>query len=576
MSQSTNPNESSTLAVSQTSTPSPVSSGAIPDLLKIGAIDTDTEMNVVTDVLEPVVSNSRFIRFAFQNKGILHSMSKINFSVSSPATESIFPLNIGIYSLIQRVTLKIGAKTICEIDDFNHFMGYKSMFVGNEAMKEREQYLTSRIMNFGFEYWSNSEAGDAKYQWGVRNTGQGGAPNTNFTEPGNHVTANGLAKWINLDNGYDSIVTTGSANGAPEAGGTTGRCFPNKQGTGTAGTLTGKPIYECGYWQNLRKNATHGHAAPHFQVSIADLCPFLRVNQLPLYMMKELVELELQLSGTRDRAFCPTSSDVELNIDNSKTQMIADYIYYPQDMMVAYQNANPNLTFTYVDYRLSKYTVATSQTADPGTGLMSTNMTIRNVGGAGRIITRVFFGVQNTTRTQVALFSKYNAVAPARNYDNALDAADAGGNFQGEVTLNLKYNDNFLFPIDVKNSARHFHNTAEAEGLVPFTTRECYSRQGDTLTDGRFRVAGNLETWAGNPGVAIDTNLSGQQFWCAMKLNDNTRINSRGIELYYQTSGSGDGDAGVEAFVRGALQRVWLETIRQVKLEDGYVAVSYA
>jgi hypothetical protein len=570
MSQSTNPNESSTLAVSQTSTPSPVSSGAIPDLLKIGAIDTDTEMNVVTDVLEPVVSNSRFIRFAFQNKGILHSMSKINFSVTSPATESIFPLNIGIYSLIQRVTLKIGAKTICEIDDFNHFMGYKSMFVGNEAMKEREQYLTSRIMNFGFEYWSNSEDVALKYQWGVRNTGQGGAPNTNTTTAGNHVTANGLAKWINLDNGYDSIITTGSANGAPEAGGTTGRCFPNKAGTGSASTLTGKPIYECGYWQNLRKNATHGHAVPHFQVSIADLCPFLRVNQLPLYMMKELVELELQLSGTRDRAFCPTSSDVELNIDNTKTQMIADYIYYPQDMMVAYQNANPNLTFTYVDYRLSKFSVAASGAQ------MSTNMTIRNVGGAGRIITRVFFGVQNQTRTQVALFSKYNAVAPARKYDGALTEAAAGDNYQGEVTLNLKYNDNFLFPIDVKNSARHFHNTAEAEGLVPFTTRECYSRQGATLTDGEFRVAGNLETWAGNPGVAIDTNLSGQQFWCAMKLNDNTRINSRGIELYYQTSGSGDGDAGPINFPRGALQRVWLETIRQVKLEDGYVAVSYA
>ena len=57
MSQSTNANEEG----SMTTTPSPVSSGQIPDLLKIGAISTDTEMNVVTDVLEPVVQNDTFM-----------------------------------------------------------------------------------------------------------------------------------------------------------------------------------------------------------------------------------------------------------------------------------------------------------------------------------------------------------------------------------------------------------------------------------------------------------------------------------------------------------------------------------
>ena len=286
-------------------------------------------------------------------------------------------------------------------------------------------------------------------------------------------------------------------------------------------------------------------------------------------MIKELVELELQLSDSGDRIFSGDAGE-EVQIDTSQTQLIADYIYYPQDMRVSYQNANPNLTFTYVDYRLSKYTVAAPN------NVMDTGMLIRNVGGAGRIITRVFFGIENQTRDSTDLFNSYNAVAPARTYVTPVTNANYQANTNGSATINLKYNDNFLFPIDVDNSARHFHNTAECEGLVPFTTRECYSRQGVSLTPSEFRPASNVATHVGGNGVPIDTNLSGQQFWVGLKLGDNQRINSRGIELYYQTSGSGDGNAGPEAFTGGQLQRVWLETIRQVSLTDGYVSVSYA
>ena len=40
-----------------------VGSSQIPDLLKIGAIPTDTSMDVVTDILDPVVQNDNFVRF---------------------------------------------------------------------------------------------------------------------------------------------------------------------------------------------------------------------------------------------------------------------------------------------------------------------------------------------------------------------------------------------------------------------------------------------------------------------------------------------------------------------------------
>ncbi len=38
--------------------------------------------------------------------------------------------------------------------------------------------------------------------------------------------------------------------------------------------------------------------------------------------------------------------------------MIADYLFYPNEMMVSYANANRNLQFNYPDYRLSKYSIS--------------------------------------------------------------------------------------------------------------------------------------------------------------------------------------------------------------------------
>ena len=56
---------------------------AIPDLVKIGAIPTNTAIEVDTDILDPVVRSDTFCRFQFQNKGILHSHSKISVRLAA-------------------------------------------------------------------------------------------------------------------------------------------------------------------------------------------------------------------------------------------------------------------------------------------------------------------------------------------------------------------------------------------------------------------------------------------------------------------------------------------------------------
>ena len=59
-----------------------VAPSTVPDLLRVGTIPDNTEIEVETDVLDSVVFSQSFCRFQLQNKGILHSNSKITLSAS--------------------------------------------------------------------------------------------------------------------------------------------------------------------------------------------------------------------------------------------------------------------------------------------------------------------------------------------------------------------------------------------------------------------------------------------------------------------------------------------------------------
>ena len=129
----------------------------IPNLMKIGAITTDMTMDYDTHILDPVVNSDTFCRFVLSNKGFLNSFSRIQLSVSEHSDATInsvssLPAGVGIYSLIDRVSLRIGTEIVSELTDFNHWMGYKSMFIDNDINLERETYLTSRIMALGLRY----------------------------------------------------------------------------------------------------------------------------------------------------------------------------------------------------------------------------------------------------------------------------------------------------------------------------------------------------------------------------------------------------------------------------------------
>lgn len=508
------------------------SNSSIPDLLKIGSIPVNTAQDVETSVLEPVVHNDGFCRFVFQNKGILHSHSKIEIGLKNAPVQAQLPLGVGIYSLIDRVSLKMGTKTICEIEDFAHWFAYKSMFVSNENNKEREVCLTGRQMSHGFQYsdLANRVAVPSKSGGGESDTS---APVVGIDVGRDNDTHFGTWQSETLASDADNIVPL---------------------------TSHAEPMY----YSNLKH--TKANDNPLYQLSLSELLPFLKMNQLPLYLIKEPVSLEIHFTqpGTGSvvadgsRRVCVElgqAKNSQYLIDTAATRLVADYIFYPQELMSAYANANQNMSFTYVDYQLSKMSVdaATAQS----------NM-IRNIGGAGRIVSKMFWGLADEDCSEEWLLNNYYSQAPSRDYSTA----GAVNKKNNTAEFNIKYNDNFLYPMDVKNTARHFHNVQSTEGIVPFVNREEYGLEGQSLTT---RTILGYPQGGLRAGADVAPRLGGKFFWLGSRLNKNERINSRGVELYFKYEG-----LPAKVSTRGYTQRVYMEVIRTATLNNGYMSCYYA
>ena len=471
----------------------------VPDLLRVSPMETSTATDVETSMLDPVVITDSFCRFTLLNKGILHSHSKITLALTAPdANSRFYPLNIGVASLIQRAALKVGTKTLQEIDGYNFLTAYKSLFISNEHQVEREQVQSGKQINHDFRY---SDASDT--QGGTRNDTRAFTYGLNNGKDYNRITAFGI----------DSDTPNGS-------------------------------VFD---WGDINAN-------PVFQIALSDLFPMLKATQLPLYMMKEQVSIELTwepTSATEKGRLCSADGTAfaSPSIDQSQVKFIADYIYYDQDIMDAYAEQNRVININHMDYRHSKISISGA----------TTSTQIRNLGGANRIVTKVITGIQGSAAVDSCLLNQYHAMTCESDYARG---ETSGSN--GIQTMNVKYNDHFLFPIDVSNFARHFHNTAQAEGMVPFVTREEFCSEGTALSDDKFMG------YVQDSGTAnlTDSGLLGRFGWNGFRLNRNERVNSRGIELFYQFNALDNAGTYV--------QRSWIELVKLTQLVDGYVTTELA
>tara|TARA_R110002012_G_scaffold11086_3_gene49784 strand:+ start:5692 stop:7149 length:1458 start_codon:yes stop_codon:yes gene_type:complete len=466
--------------------------GRIPDLIKIGEIPSSYGQTLYTDIVDPVTINDGRCRFTLSRvAGFLHSNSKITLAItpSNTADAAFFPLNVGVSQLIKSATLTIGNKTVCSVDDYANFHAYQSLFISPENNKEREQFLSQRAMAFKVAYDSRSVAGAVPADT-PPNSGQ----------------------VLMLDQGRDITYAT--------------------NGTKSQSIL---PFQEMD-----ASTAQLIEDTPTYSVYLSDLFPFLRFNQLPMFMIDDEVHIDLVFAdqttslsgGTQNNRCCVTKGAGQgakpVTINQSEVKLVYDSILYDGEVMDKYRQQNPTLSFQYVDYRLAKRT---------GTQAAFSQLTFP-VGGNGRLCSKVIFSLQN------------NANFVAESLLHGISTASAPNKASLSV-VNLRYNNQFEFSEDLQNPAQLFSTTQAAEGKLPMTQRDMYQRNGvSSLSD---------EPFEGSDLAKAVEGLGGNGQFVALRPNRAERINNQGIDLVLGTGL----DAGTYTL------RVYLELLKVATLKDG-------
>jgi hypothetical protein len=454
----------------------------VPNFMRLGDVPVNYLQEVETDLLEPVVFQEGngstvdgFCRFQLQNKGFLHSHSKIFMSLTPPAavTRAVYPANVGVGSVVKKAVLKIGNKVLNEISDWDHLHAFHSTKISNENNKERELYTTGRYMSRSFDF----EDGSGPQE---------------------------VAVGTMIQTSRDPTVVYGTSANAQQMP------FAVMDG--------GSPT-----------------ESPSYAVDLSDLFPFLKVHQLPLYMIQEPVTIELTLRPpVNHRAVRVTgTAEQSFALDRTELKFCADYIYYgATDEMERYAEQNKVLTFPFVDYRgvSTSVTQASLQTE-----------TVRNIGMASRLVNKVI-----------------TMINPDRHGENnillnlsALGMAVSSGQ-PGDITYNLRYNDKFEFSSNVTNTARLFSLLQNAEAMV-FLSRDEYTGEGGAMeggTDTRFETKAQSE-------------FRGQFFFQSTRLTGG-RVGQRGVELHIKCS---------DVRASASTLRNFCEYMRSAQLENGLVTV---
>lgn len=453
---------------------------AVPNLMKVGEIPINMDVDNDTEVLDPVVSNDNFVRFVLSNKGFLHSGSRLQLSLNDPGEPSTFPVGVGIYSLIQRCRLSIGTHTVSETDDLNHLMGYRSMFIEQDKNKERETYLTSRVHALKIQLDNSSRA----------------QSNTN----GSDYVMDTIVEPIMEDDGVDG---------------------------------------------NIRfQNEINLENTPEFSVALDELFPILKNESLPLYMIDEQVSIELHFTpnDNNSRAIIDVggTNNLTFPINTSKSKMIADYIYYPNDVMQSYANQNKRIDFTYKEYRLNKRSFTAAQIGQEQ---------VFDIGGAGRVCTKVITAIETLVNApDETMLCRYRSEAPAVENEN-----------NGRFITNLYVNDHRLYPVDRENIAVHYHDIQQAERFPPQVHRQEFAKQGSSLSQ--------VLTYSDYEPSSTELGLNGKYFYPIYALNRNERINSKGLQLQLQYT---------KAVTGNKTHRAYLELIKTATLEDGKFRTDFA
>jgi hypothetical protein len=394
------------------------------------------------------------------------------------------------------------------MEDFGWFHGLKTTFIDPTVLLEKEQYLSGRCMALG-PLFNDADATSEEFETLTK------------------------ASKVGLQNGkeYGGLNENGDLSGLTPRNAT------------------------CVFSRAARKKLN-----PTFSIKLYDLFPFLKSgNQLPLFMLgSDRVQIEIYFTGLTSKGRMSLSKEDEgqtghqFKIDQNLCEFVSDHIFYP-GQMERWAEMNKDLTFQYFDYVISRQNVkSASDNSD------NSKVNVRQIGGAGRIVTRVYAGYEptGTDGDDKAILNKYQA-----------KGMKVDGEGTGKLESNLFYNERFLFPINVTNNARHYHNFRDAEQKQAFIPDELYCGQDKMLPNTSNGASYHYD------GRTQDQ-LRASQFYQGYRLNRGERVGTKGIEITMNATTQAGDDEGLKN--ADYLQVCYTEQLRYATLKDGQLEVFWS
>ena len=251
--------------------------------------------------------------------------------------------------------------------------------------------------------------------------------------------------------------------------------------------------------------------SPTFSISLGDLIPMLRGFQIPLFLIKDEVSLNFEL--TRDRIgerYCmphrPAGNDIETSFNLEKTLLMCDYNFFPSQMssVSSQVNSGTGLILPYdevfgVEHQELKV-------ADPGGG--DDNFTrvsySKQLAVGGKLVKSII--VQRENPTQSKLLGVYNSV-----------------DLQRPSSINFQIDSKMYYTNDIVNSSQKYDEVGKIWGVPLQIPAGRYTWQGQTTgsvkgtaptyTTGNQALTNfRIENWAVDDNMTAKSHYMGVDF----------------------------------------------------------------
>jgi hypothetical protein len=412
--------------------------------------DIPAVMKVESSTLEPITINDNTARFVFENKGILSRDTCLQFQLITSGGQGFLPLGCGIYSLIKKATLRVGAKRITEIQDLAY---YRSMTHAYNTPSYRANYV--------------------RYMKGINNT------------------------LVPLQVG----TTSGGAGANADAG--------KFQPTGTEVRVDTFNPEDSGLPYDLQLT-TSADTTPCWTIYLRELFPILDSIELPLFLMNEEVVVDLEFNkqitatdvavngvGTlcvfEDDGAAPGPPASVLHtcsLVKESCLMYVDTIYYANERMEDIDrqvDATRGMSLKYTDVINNVASMGPQVNVGAAPALQETEV-IHQLPLSGFSVKNIFWCFNANHRSS---FTGGVQVASNPAFYNPFYGKYAMLATPKSSTFDIRVNDALVFPEPITNPSLKAHEAGQVYNSPVYLHTALYSRDSYTDKTGSFEDQAN-------------------------------------------------------------------------------------